>query len=431
VLSPVVIAMWKPMAQAIGWGTKPVGWGEILDLARNPKGWAAYGHPEWGAFQFGHTHPEFSNSGLIALLAEVYAGAEKKSGLTLTDVQKPEVAQFLRQIEHSVVHYGSSTGFFGKKLAANGPQYLSAAVLYENMIIESYAKQTGDQPPLVAIYPKEGTFWSDHPVGIVEREWVTEEHREAAKVYLDYLLAKPQQEKALAYGFRPGILEVPLAAPIDTAHGVDPREPANTLEVPAVDVIDSIKKVWHENKKRSNVVLVLDISGSMNDDGKIGHAKKGALELVNMLSDEDRFSFLPFNGRVSWAANLKGVRLKEARETAKNAIESLFASDGTALYDAIDVAHQFIVSDPQPDMITAIIVLTDGEDEHSHMKLDTLLARLKPNRESQAVRVFTIGYGKEARTDVLNTISERTQAKFFKGDTDDILKVFKEISTFF
>jgi Ca-activated chloride channel family protein len=32
VLSPVVIAMWKPMAEAIGYGKKPVGWGDILKL---------------------------------------------------------------------------------------------------------------------------------------------------------------------------------------------------------------------------------------------------------------------------------------------------------------------------------------------------------------------------------------------------------------
>ena len=59
VLSPVVIAMWKPMAQALGWGTKPVGWSDILAVTKNPDGWAAYGHPEWGKFKFGHTHPGF------------------------------------------------------------------------------------------------------------------------------------------------------------------------------------------------------------------------------------------------------------------------------------------------------------------------------------------------------------------------------------
>ncbi|MCG8512010.1 MAG: substrate-binding domain-containing protein, partial [Rhodospirillales bacterium] len=174
VLSPVVIAMWEPMAKAIGWGEKPVGWAEILELASNEEGWAAYNYPQWGQFKFGHTHPLYSNSGIISLFAEVYAATGKTAGLSLEDVNNPATAEYLRDIERSVVHYGSSTGFFGRKLFNNGPQYLSAAVLYENMIIESYDKQKHpDLPyPVVAIYPKEGTFWSDHPVGIVERDWV-------------------------------------------------------------------------------------------------------------------------------------------------------------------------------------------------------------------------------------------------------------------
>jgi Bacterial extracellular solute-binding protein len=77
VLSPVVIAMWKPMAVALGWGKKPIGWSEILALARSQKGWEAYGYPQWGRVKFGHTHPQFSNSGLISLFAEIYAASGK------------------------------------------------------------------------------------------------------------------------------------------------------------------------------------------------------------------------------------------------------------------------------------------------------------------------------------------------------------------
>jgi len=171
VLSPVVIAMWKPMAEALGWSKKPIGWADILALARSQKGWEAYGYPQWGSFKFGHTHPQFSNSGLISLFAEVYAASGKTAALTLADVNKPSTALFVAGIEKSVVHYGSSTGFFGRQMFSTGPQYLSAAVLYENMVIESYSEN--NLPfPVVAVYPREGTFWSDHPIGIVEREWV-------------------------------------------------------------------------------------------------------------------------------------------------------------------------------------------------------------------------------------------------------------------
>ena len=429
VLSPVVIAMWKPMAEAIGWGKKPIGWTDILALSRNEKGWQAYGYPQWGKFKFGHTHPEYSNSGLISLFAEAYAASGKTAGLTLADLNKPQVQQFVGGVEQSVVHYGSSTGFFGRKMFSNGPEYLSAAVLYESMVVESYS-QSDLAFPIVAVYPKEGTFWSDHPVGVVERDWVTPEHREAAKIYIQYLLARPQQLKAMEYGFRPALVDLPLAAPLDTAHGMNPQEPRTTLEVPSADVINAILQVWRTQKKHSNVVLVLDTSGSMNQESKMQNAREGAKQLVQLLDDGDTFSFLPFSSEPHWA--LRNATVKDQRAKLISQIDSLFAEGDTALYDSIDSAYQHLTSAGAGDSkIQAIVVLTDGEDTQSRLKLDELMQHIQYNGETRAIHIFTIAYGKDARKDILQKIADATQAKFYQGTPQNIVEVFRDISTFF
>jgi Ca-activated chloride channel family protein len=429
VLSPVVIAMWRPMAETIGWGKKPIGWGEILALARDPRGWASHGHPEWGAFKLGHTHPDYSNSGLIALLAEVYAASGKVAGLTMDDVRKPQTAQYVAGIESSIVHDGSSTGFFGKRLFSDGPGYLSAAVLYENMVIESYGSQYRLPFPVVAIYPREGTFWSDHPVGIVEREWVTSEHKAAAETYIDFLLARPQQEAALRFGFRPSDVEIPLGPPFDAAHGVDPREPQTTLEVPPVEVIEGVRELWQANKKRSDVTLVLDISGSMREEDKMENAKAGAEQLLQLLDPEDTFSFLPFNAQPVWAG--QDLRLGDARAETVDKVRGIFANGGTALYDAIAMAHEWAAGRSGRGRISAIVVLSDGEDTDSQTQLAELLRRLRGSGEAQGVRVFTIAYGSNAQKDVLEQIAEVTHARSYQGTPENIRTVFREISTFF
>jgi Ca-activated chloride channel family protein len=284
---------------------------------------------------------------------------------------------------------------------------------------------------VVAIYPKEGTFWSDHPAGVVEREWVTASHRDAAKIYLDYLLAKPQQEKAIPYGFRPASVEVPLASPLDAAHGVDPKEPKTTLEVPSVDVMDAIIKLWHQSKKHANVTLVLDTSGSMNEGGRMENARAGSLQFVSILGDDDQFSLLPFNSTPNWA--VQAVPLKQGREQINNTLKSLYASSGTALYDSIAAAYdaQLASRDRARDKISAIVVLTDGADTDSHLGLDALLDKIRFDHETRTIRVFTIGYGAGAQKDILKKIAEATQAKFYEGKPENIRSVFKEISTFF
>ncbi len=223
VTSPVVIAMWQPEAQALGWPTKPIGWNTIAQLSTNPRGWAAYGHPEWGDFKFGHTHPDYSNSGLDAVIAENYANVNKSRNLTASDVENTSTKEFVANVESSVIHYGESTGFFADKMFNNGPSYLSAAVMYESLVVEANDGKTYPhlKYPVVAIYPQEGTFYSDHPFAVLQADWVTAAKKTSAQVFRDFLLSPQAQRKALQYGFRPANPGVATASPIDSNHGGD------------------------------------------------------------------------------------------------------------------------------------------------------------------------------------------------------------------
>ncbi len=427
-LSPVVIAMWEPMAQALGHGKKSIGWKEIHNMAQDPNGWATHNKPQWGQFRFGHTHPDFSNSGLISLIAEVYASTNKQRNLTLNDIQDPKVGKYLEEIEQSIVHYGKSTGFFGRKMFNSGPEYLSAAVLYESMVIES-RKKTDLPFPVVAIYPREGTFWSDHPAGIVNREWVTDEHKQAAQTYLDFLLTKDQQTKVMDFGFRPGDVTIPLNDTFSEKNGVDANQPKTTLEVPEVPIISEIRKLWFKHKKKAHICLALDVSGSMNENNKIKSAKEGAKKLVQTLSPDDSFSLITFSTKPIWI--LKNANIGKNKEQIIREINSLYASGGTALYDSVSAGFNHFQANPEPKKITSIVVLSDGEDTKSNKKLNILIPQITSNNEGKNTRVFTIGYGKGAKMKTLKRIAESTKAKAFKGNTKDIEKIFLEISTFF
>ena len=429
VMSPVVIAMWKPMAQAMGWPDKPLGWGDILELAQGGEGWKKFNKSQWGKFRFGHTHPEYSNSGLISLLAEVYAATGKTRGLSKEDVSKPETAKYLEEIEQAVVHYGSSTGFFGKTMFDNGPSYLSAAVMYENMVIESTRGNYNLPMDVVALYPKEGTFWSDHPCGIVNAKWNDDEHKAAAKEYIDSLLDKPQQLRAMEFGFRPADVKIPLAAPIDVAHGVDPKEPKTTLEVPGADVMNQILELWRKHKKHSNVIVVIDTSGSMTQDNRMRNAQDGALEMIKLLHDEDKFSLMSFSDELTWVG--KALPVGDKRNEAMQQIRSLFPNGSTRLYDSIKSAHEYARQSRNDKLITAVVVLTDGADTKSALDFTRLLPMIDADENGDTVPVFTIGYGSGAEKDILKQIADKTHAKFYEGTPENIREVFKSISTFF
>jgi Ca-activated chloride channel family protein len=427
VLSPIVIAIWKPMAQALGWPDKRLGWADLLRVGANPAGWGAFGFPEWGRFKLGHTHPEFSNSGLLAVLAEAYAGAKKTRGLTVEDVDSAATQAFVRLVEGAVVHYGSSTGFFAEKMLARGPSYLSAAVLYENLVIESYQKSA--ERPLVAIYPVEGTFWSDHPYSVLDGDWVDAEARAAAAAFLAFLKARPQQERALALGFRPADPAIAIGAPVDAAHGVDPKQPQTLLAIPDAAVLQKLIATWHREKKAADVVLVFDKSGSM-DGRPLIEARQGARSFIESLHNEDIADLILFDDHVFHVAG--PVNMGTGRAALLAHLDGVTAGGGTALYDAIGVAYNFALDRARehPNRIHAVVVMTDGIDESSSQTLQQLRARFPTEGESP-IKVFTIAYGEQANHAILGSIAEAAKGSSATGSVETIRQVYRDMASFF
>jgi Ca-activated chloride channel family protein len=429
-LSPIVIAMWRPMAEALGWPNKQIGWADIIAIGQDPKGWDSLGHPEWGRFKLGHTHPKLSNSGLLAVLAEAYAGAKKTRALSEQDLMKPEVQQFLSGVEATLVHYGKSTNFFADKMLSRGPGYISAAVLYENVVIESYNKPRDEPSPIVAIYPAEGTFWSDHPYSILNASWVNDEEREAAESFLSFLKERPQQERALALGFRPADTNIAIGSPIDAAHGADAKQPQTLLDVPSGPTLLKLLEVWESTKKTSEVVLVFDKSGSMHGE-PLRSAKEGAVSFLKTLGDRDRVSLLLFDSNVYTAT--EPLLLGGGRDALISRIQGATASGGTSLYDATIAGYESAKrrASAAPDQIYAVVVMTDGRDEGSSASLNQVKRTLNSSDELASIKVFTIAYGADADPKILAEIAESGKGSTAKGDPASILAVFQDMAAFF
>jgi Ca-activated chloride channel family protein len=171
----------------------------------------------------------------------------------------------------------------------------------------------------------------------------------------------------------------------------------------------------------------------MNEEGgaKIAGAREGARQLVAALADRDRFGLLLFNDRTRWVN--EGAPLKDARTALDGALAGTVADGGTALYDAVlaAVEQQMKERASGGDRISAVVVLSDGEDRDSRTKLEELLDRIRFDGERRTVRVFTIAYGKDAKEGVLQQIAEATQGRAFEGRPEDIRQVFRDISMFF
>ena len=196
--------MWRPMAEAMGWPDQAIGWDRLAALAADPQGWAVYGHPEWGQFKFGHTLPDYSNSGLLILTALAYDKLGLTSELTPELVKSDAVISAMHEVEQYTIVYGKQSENLLALMVQRGPSYLHAVNTNEAEVLKTNAKYGNLLPfQLVFIFPAHGTFWAQHPYCILDAAWVTKEQHEAARLYEDYLLAPEQQALAVDKGLRP------------------------------------------------------------------------------------------------------------------------------------------------------------------------------------------------------------------------------------
>jgi len=198
--SPIVIGTWETYRDEYN----ITGFESLHRLAENPD----------ADLKFAHTDPRLSNSGMMALILEVSAAAGKPpSELTVDDLLREDVFEWLSELEARAVFYGESTGFLADQAASSGPQSINAFVVYENLIIEKNRQgepQARWGEKIVAVYPAEGTLMSDHPYCILNAPWVTPELREAAEEFLRFLKRPDIQELAIKHGFRPSVSGVEL-----------------------------------------------------------------------------------------------------------------------------------------------------------------------------------------------------------------------------
>jgi Ca-activated chloride channel family protein len=419
--SPLVIAMWRPIAEALGWPGRSLGWLDIGSLAADPSAWAYYSGGQFGAtLRMGHTHPGLSGTGASTLLAIVQAAQAKVDAVTAEDIQHPIVQASVRAFEGTVSWFSTSTNQLGKTMRERGVDYLGAAVMYESTVV-NYG---GGDPDIVPIYPFEGTFMATHPACV--NGSASAEIREAATLFRDYLLGQEAQQLAVANGLRPVNDGVSIGAPLDAAHGVDLSQPQVIFSPPSVETIYAVQDLWQTARKAVNLVMLLDTSGSMRGD-KIENMRQAAVQFVEQMGDEDFITIVAFATEpvVLNEHELIGTD----RDDAIRTIETREASGNTALYDAIGTAASIIADTTSSQTTNAMVVLTDGKDTSSSFyRFDQ---RLIEAAAANDTTVFTIAYGEDADRRTLAELADQANGNFYLGNEANIVAIYQEMSAAF
>lgn len=123
-----------------------------------------------------------------------------------------------------------------------------------------------------------------------------------------------------------------------------------------------------------NLVMLLDVSGSVEE--RLDFIRKAALSFVNTASPQDRIAIISFRDDVQLISDFTTDRRLLAER-----VKQIEAGGATALYDALAYTLVHTLR-PLRSERTAVVVLSDGDDNRSFLPFPAVTAAL---RESGAI----------------------------------------------
>jgi Ca-activated chloride channel family protein len=461
--TPVVFGIPESMAKALGYPGAEIGLTDIHDLISDPEGWGAVGKPMWGSFKIAKTNPNSSTTGMSTLLMQAYAATGKTQDLTTADIAEAE--DFSRVFESGAIHYGDTTGKVLQNLVdrttGSGSSYVSAIALEETSLYnynignpDSHTVQPGEvlTPPdekLVAIYPSEGSMWSDNPAVVLDADWVTPEQSVAADAFVRFLHTAEAQQELPKYGFRPLDDGIDVSAHLNSDVGIDPEQPALSLPQPSPEVVSAAIDQWSLIRKPSAILQVIDISGSMDESigdnrTRLDGAIEGATTTLGQVRSTDEIGVWAFTTGLTSQIDDEQVDgigvvrpfgpLGGDKEGLQDDIRDLAHSQraGTPLYDAIATAYDYMKGHAETGRINAIVVLSDGEDTDSVIRLESLIQKINADQKeggnNKPVRIFAIAYSEGADIESLEKLARASGGQVFNAsDPTKITETFQSV----
>lgn len=151
------------------------------------------------------------------------------------------------------------------------------------------------------------------------------------------------------------------------------------------------KDIDLRERPSSNIVFLLDVSGSMDEPDKLPLVQKAFLMLTENLNENDRISIVTYAGEDSIV--LEGARGDETRKIS-SAIENLTAGGSTAGAAGIETAYELAEDYFIKGGNNRVILATDG-DLNVGITSEGALTRLIEKKREKGVFLSVLGFGTE------------------------------------
>jgi Ca-activated chloride channel family protein len=149
------------------------------------------------------------------------------------------------------------------------------------------------------------------------------------------------------------------------------------------------KKIETKNLPPSNLVFLIDVSGSMSSEDKLPLVQKSLSMLVDQLSQQDNIAIVVYAGNAGLVLPSTSAAHKQV---IKNAIQNLRAGGSTAGGAGIELAYKIAISNFKKEGNNRVLLCTDG-DFNVGVSSDDALVKLIEEKRKSGVFLSVFGFG--------------------------------------
>jgi len=245
VTSPLVFVGWEERLKKLG----DIDIKILNNIVSGGKSWDELGgNPNWGFFNFSHTNPVDSNSGMqfISLLIYDYYNQNviPKKELTVEDIANNKVMEYIKAFEKNTAKQIDGSGKFIDTMVQYGPSKYDLGVIYEYYALANIKNAQGRWGKLKVLYPNP-TIWSNRPFIILNIQTSTSKKIAALKDFRDFLLSEDIQRKAMQEGYRPANTAIADLSYMEKEFGPFGfrKDISSAVSTPSIEVIESIRNL--------------------------------------------------------------------------------------------------------------------------------------------------------------------------------------------
>jgi Ca-activated chloride channel family protein len=180
-----------------------------------------------------------------------------------------------------------------------------------------------------------------------------------------------------------------------------------------------------EARRAANLVFVVDVSGSMGRENRLGAVRHCLTMLLDELQEGDRVGIVVYGSRGE-------VRLQptdiERRGTIQAAIDGLVPNGSTNAYEGLKLAYEMARTHYEADKINRLILCSDGVANNGATTVAEEMLALVRRSSDEGISLSTIGFGMGNYNDVLmEKLADKGDGNYAYVDRrEEAERVFRE-----